>query len=42
MDIYTVSFFGHREIEITQEVENRLDDILRELITKKEYVVTHT
>jgi len=38
MDIYTVSFFGHREIEWSTEIEERLDDLLYDLITKKEYV----
>ena len=38
MDIYTVSFFGHRELEEHTEVEYRLDQILHDLITQKEYV----
>lgn len=38
MDIYTVSFFGHREIERASEVESQLDNLLHELITQKQYV----
>ncbi len=38
MDIYTVSFFGHRYVEHWTEVENRLDKLLYDLITQKEYV----
>lgn len=38
MDIYTVSFFGHRYVENAREIENRLDKLLHDLITKREYV----
>ena len=38
MNIYTVSFFGHRYIERGTEIENRLDKLLHDLITQKEYV----
>ena len=38
MDIYTVSFFGHREIERAVEIESKLDQLLRDLITQKLYV----
>lgn len=38
MDIYTVSFFGHREIERTLEIERNLDNLLRDIILQKEYV----
>ena len=38
MNIYTVSFFGHRYIERGTEVETRLDKLLHDLITQKEYV----
>ena len=38
MDIYTVSFFGHREIERPSDIENRLDGLLHDLITQKEYI----
>ena len=38
MGIYTVSFFGHRKIENPSDIENRLDDILYDIITKNEYV----
>ena len=38
LNIYTVSFFGHRSIERASEVENRFDKLLHELIAQKEYV----
>jgi len=38
MEIYTVSFFGHREVEKTTEIEKHLDNLLYDLITQKEYV----
>lgn len=38
MDIYTVSFFGHRELYDVFETEKRLDKLVRELIYTKEYV----
>ncbi len=38
MNIYTASFFGHRYIGHWAEVENRLDKLLYDLITQKEYV----
>ena len=38
MNIYTVSFFGHRYIERGTEVETRLEKLLHDLITQKEYV----
>ena len=38
MNIYTVSFFGHRYIERGTEIERRLDKLLYELITQREYV----
>lgn len=38
MNIYTVSLFGHREIERPLEIEERLDKLLHYLITQKEYV----
>ena len=38
MDIYTVSFFGHREVERAAEIESKLDQLLHDLITQKEYV----
>lgn len=36
MDIYTVSFFGHRNVEHGTEIENRLDTLLHDLITQRE------
>lgn len=38
MNIYTVSFFVHRYIERGTEIEERLDKLLHDLITQKEYV----
>lgn len=38
MNIYTVSFFGHRYIEHEPQIENRLNRLLYDLITHKEYV----
>ena len=38
MEIYTVSFFSHREVEGTSEIESRLDWLLRDLITQKQYI----
>lgn len=38
MDIFTVSFFGHRQISQPFLVEERLEKIVGELIKTKEYV----
>ena len=38
MEIYTVSFFGHREVEGASDIESRLDWLLHDLITQKQYV----
>ena len=38
MDIFTVSFFGHREIESASATEKRLEQLLYKLITQKPYV----
>ena len=38
MNIYTVCFFGHRYVEWGTELENRLDTLLHDLITQREYV----
>ena len=38
MNIFTVSFFGHREIERPSEVETRLEKLLRDIVIQKEYV----
>ena len=38
MDIYTVSFFGHREIENALEVERKLETKITELIQTKQYI----
>ncbi len=36
MNIYTVSFFGHRKTDLTSEIEERLDKLLHDIIFKKE------
>ncbi len=38
MNIFTVSFFGHREINHIIDVEVRLEKIIRDLISQREYV----
>ncbi len=38
LDTYTVSFFGHRQIENALTVENRLESIIRNLLAEKAYV----
>ena len=38
MDIYIVSFFGHREIENALEVERKLEAKITELIQTKQYI----
>ncbi len=38
MNIYTVSFFGHRYIEHGTDIESRLETFLHDLITQREYV----
>ena len=38
MQIYTVSFFGHREIENSLEVERKLETKITELIQTKQYI----
>ena len=38
MDIYTISFFGHRLVERASEIEVGLEILLHDLITQKQYV----
>ncbi len=38
MQIFTVSFFGHRHLSDTFSIESQLEPILRDLINTKEYV----
>ena len=38
MNVYTVSFFGHRMIDNALEIENRLDQLIRILLQEHEYV----
>ena len=35
MNIFTVSFFGHRQLENFYEAENELERIITELISKR-------
>ncbi len=38
MNIFTVSFFGHRMIDRPFPIEQRLEKLIRELLSEKEYV----
>lgn len=38
MEIYTVSFFGHRKIDNALQIETKLEEIITNLIQTKEYV----
>lgn len=38
MNLYTVSFFGHRQIDNVFAIVERLETIIRELLLTKEYV----
>ena len=38
LDVYTVSFFGHRELPNMFAIEDKLLSILREIINTHEYV----
>lgn len=38
MNLYTISFFGHRQIDNAFIIENQLETIIRELLLTKEYV----
>lgn len=38
MDIYTVSFFGHRCIEQAADIEVRLNKLLSDILAQKEYI----
>lgn len=38
MNIYIVTFFGHRRIDNMFQVEEKLEPILKDLITQKEYI----
>ncbi len=38
MDIYTVSFFGHRQLENPFQIEAKLDELIRNLINNMSYV----
>ena len=38
MEIYRVSFIGHRELYDVRAIEDRLDMLIRDLLLKKEYV----
>ena len=38
MNVFTVSFFGHRQIDNPFAVEERLKEVIRELLLTKEYL----
>lgn len=38
MEAHTVSFFGHRRIDEPFAIERAIEKIIRDLLTKKEYV----
>ena len=38
MKVFTVSFFGHRQIDNVFVIEQRLQEIIQELLISKEYV----
>lgn len=38
MEVFTVSFFGHRMIDNALEIENRLEQLIRTLLREHEYV----
>ena len=38
MEIYRVSFIGHREVENFSFIEEQIENIVKELIDTKEYV----
>lgn len=38
LNVFTVSFFGHRYIDNSANIEKQLDKLIKSLITEKEYV----
>ena len=38
MEIFTVSFFGHRKVSQVSLVEERLEAVIQRLLTEKEYI----
>lgn len=38
LDVYTVSFFGHRYVDNFRLAEERLTEIIKNLLLTKEYV----
>ena len=38
MEVFTVSFFGHRMIENALEIESRLEQLIRTLLREHEYI----
>lgn len=38
LDIYTVSFFGHREISNGYALEEKIEKLVKTLLNEKEYV----
>lgn len=39
MQVFTVSFFGHRQIQDGIQMEKRLEDLLRTMLNEKEYIL---
>jgi hypothetical protein len=38
LDIYTVSFFGHRQLDNFRAEESRLEELVRNLLMQREYI----
>ena len=38
MEMYTVSFFGHRIIDDLNKVQNELENIISKIVSEHEYV----
>ena len=38
LDVYTLSFFGHCQVDRFFEIEDKVTELVRKLITEKEYV----
>ena len=39
MEIYTVSLFGHRELDLSIDIESKLDKLLHDLFAKKNILI---
>ena len=42
MEVFTVSFFGHRQIDNAVVIDKRLDEYISDLICKKDEIVNIT